>query len=84
MTLWKPDGRVTHAMPKDPALIELLAYRNELRGDRRAPMRRDLDPAKLAHGPSPTLISGIRHGTMTIGRALESAVDTLAAVGRRA
>lgn len=67
MTLWRPDGRVTHAMPKAPALIELLACWNELRGNRRAPMRRDLDPEKLAHG-----------------RALESAVGTLAAVGRRA
>lgn len=84
MTLWRPDGRVTHAMPKAPALIELLACWNELRGNRRAPMRRDLDPEKLAHGLGPTLISGTRHGTMTVGRALESAVGTLAAVGRRA
>ena len=50
MTLRRTEGRVAHAMPKDPILIRLLAYWQELRGENRAPLRHDLDPSEMASG----------------------------------
>ncbi len=50
MTPRRTEGRLAHAMPKDPILIRLLAYWQELRGENRASLRDNFDPAEVAYG----------------------------------
>lgn len=82
MAMWKIDGHAAQAMPKDAVLIKLLAYWHELRGNRRAPMRRDLDPAEIAYGLDRiALVEVIAGGDL---RCLLAGQQLVAALGRNA
>ena len=82
MNLRKTEGRVVRAMPKDPVLIKLLAYWQELRGERPAPMRRDLDPAEMSYGLDRiALVESLADGDL---RCLLAGQQLVAALGRNA
>lgn len=82
MTMRKTDGHLAHAMPAEPVLIRLLAYWHELRGERRAPMRRDLDPAEIAYCLDRiALVEVLDDGDL---RCLLAGQQLVAALGRNA
>lgn len=48
MSMRRTDGGAEEAPPTDPVLSRLLSYWDGLRGERPAPARGDIDPAKMA------------------------------------
>ena len=82
MTSRRTEGRVAHAMPEDPVLIRLLAYWQELRGESRAPLRNDIDPAEMAYGLDRiALVEVLADGDL---RCLLAGQQLVAALGRNA
>lgn len=82
MTPRRTEGRIAHAMPKDPILVRLLAYWQELRGEKRAPLRHDLDPAEMADGLDRVALVGVlADGDL---RCLPAGQQLVAALGRNA
>jgi hypothetical protein len=70
------------ARPSDPVLDKLLSYWHGLRGDRPAPMRRDLDPAAIAYGLDRiALVEVLDDGDL---RCLLAGQQLVAALGRNA